>query len=86
VVFLLSLSLPLSPGPDCLRALRTATRQNICMERKRRNWRSENHIKLKLCDKIMNLQSTEDPRPVIQATVQQITLYLRGLYFRKVTG
>ncbi len=37
-------SLPLSPGPDCLRALRTATQQNIWMERKSRNCIERNHI------------------------------------------
>ncbi len=81
------LSLLLSPGPDSFRALRTATRQNNWMKRNKRKCSEKNHAyAFVLSETKIKKQNKQDPRIIVQAAVQQITLYLRGLNFRKVTG
>ncbi|TRY86426.1 hypothetical protein DNTS_004202, partial [Danionella cerebrum] len=79
-------SIPCS-GPDCFRALRTATRQN--------NWMIKNTLKRPTTTK-QNVSSREKPilnttnplliKHKIQATTQEMTRYCRGLYLRNITG
>ncbi|KAL1253301.1 hypothetical protein QQF64_017994 [Cirrhinus molitorella] len=58
------LSLPLSAGPDCFRALRTATRQNNWMEKKRRNFREKNNA-LKVDNINVGMQQKQEQSEII---------------------
>jgi len=44
----------------------------------------KNHVSFIIFSK--NIKKIQEPRVMIQTAVQQITLYLRGLNLRKVTG
>ncbi len=76
VWFSSSLFFPLSPGPDCFRALRTATRQNNWMKMTSVSFTVKNHACASLLfEAELYMQTKQEPRLMIQAAVQ-ITLYL----------
>ena len=79
--------LPLSPGPGCFRARRTAKEQNNLMLRKSKYCGRTTQMNMyKLFEDKINMQSTPKAATIIHTTAEHASLYLRGLNFRKVIG